>query len=185
VIAYAETALRGARGALSPALVSDLNALQAKAYARIGDREACHAAMSRAEDAAVRIRPGEKPPETSYVQAGLVETQHADALRALGDLSAARSYAQQSVDVAGSSHARGRVHRLATLAVIQAGQGDAEQAAATAWQMLDQAAGMESCSITERITTVRDAVTAVSDGRAAAGLAERVADMTGIPSRSR
>jgi hypothetical protein len=77
------------------------------------------------------------------------------------------------------------VHRLATLAVIQAGQGDADQAAGTAWRMLDQAAGMESCRITERITGVRDAITAASDGRAAAEFAERVADMTGIPPRSR
>ena len=44
---------------------------------------------------------------------------------------------------------------------------------------------MESCRITERITAVRDAITAASDGRAAAEFAERVADMTGIPPRSR
>ncbi len=50
VIQYAETALRGARGSLSPALVTDLNSLQAKAYARIGDRDGCHAAMTRAEE---------------------------------------------------------------------------------------------------------------------------------------
>ena len=112
VIQYAETALRGARGSLSPALVTDLNALQAKAYARIGDRGGCHASMTRAEEMSARIRPGEEPPETSYVQAGLVETQHADALRTLGDLTAARAYAQQSVDA--PAHSRGRVHRLAT-----------------------------------------------------------------------
>ena len=87
---------------LSPALVTDLSTLQAKAYARIGDRAGCHARMTRAEEMSARIRPGEEPPETSYVQAGLVETQHADALRALGDLAAARSYAQQSVDAAGA-----------------------------------------------------------------------------------
>ena len=179
VIQYAETALRGARGALSPALVTDLNALQAKAYARIGDREGCHASMTRAEDMAGRILPGEEPPETSYVQAGLVETQHADALRSLGDLDAARSYAQQSVDAAGHSHSRGRVHRLATLATIIAGQGDAESAAGTAALMLDQAAGMESRRIDDRITQVRNVVTSMSDGRAASELAERVADMTG------
>ena len=61
VIQYAETALRGARGRLSPALVTDLNALQAKAYARIGDRDGCHASMSRAEDMAARIRPAKSP----------------------------------------------------------------------------------------------------------------------------
>jgi hypothetical protein len=119
------------------------------------------------------------------VQVGLVETQHADALRSLGDLAAARSYAQQSVDAAAHSHSRGRVHRLATLTTILAGQGDAEAAAGTATAMLDQAAGMESRRIQERIVRVVDAVAGVSDGRAAAELAERVADMTGVPLRHR
>ncbi|HEV3382211.1 MAG TPA: hypothetical protein VG142_14700 [Trebonia sp.] len=130
-----------------------------------------------------RIRPAEEPPETSYVQAGLVETQHADALRALGDLVAARAYAQQAVDL--SSHARGRVHRLATLATILAGQGDADAAAGTANRMLDHAVGMESRRIEERILRVRDAVTSSSDGPAAAELAERVSDMTGVSLRRR
>jgi hypothetical protein len=49
--------------------------------------------------------------------------------------------------------------------------------------MLDRAAGMESRRIQERIMQVRDAVTGVSDGRAAAELAERVADMTGVALR--
>jgi hypothetical protein len=49
--------------------------------------------------------------------------------------------------------------------------------------MLDQAAGMESRRIQERIIRVRDAVTGVSDSRAATELAERVADMTGVPLR--
>jgi hypothetical protein len=185
VIQYAETALRGARGSLSPALITDLNALQAKAYARIGDRNGCHASMTRAEDAADHIRPDQEPPETSYVQAGLVQTQHADALRSLGDLTAARAYAQQSVDVAAHSHARGRVHRLATLATILAGQRDAEHAAATAMLMLDQAVGMESRRIEERIIGVRDAIAGMSDGRAAAELAERVSDLTGARLRTR
>jgi hypothetical protein len=51
-------------------------------------------------------------------------------------------------------------------------------------QMLDQAAGMDSRRITDRITGVRDAITAVSDGRSAAELAERVADMTAVSSRA-
>lgn len=184
VIQYAETALRGAHGSLSAALVTDLNSLQAKAYARIGDRDGCHAAMTRAEAAATRIRLEQEPPETSYVQAGLVETQHADALRTLGDLIAARAYAQQSVDAAAHSHARGRVHRLATLATVLAGQRDAEHAVGTAMRMLDHATGMESRRIHERIIAVRDAITTVSDGRASAELAERITDMTGAHLRA-
>lgn len=185
VIQYAETALRGAGGNLSAALVTDLNSLQAKAYARIGDRNGCHAAMARAEATVMRIRPDQEPPETSYVQAGLVETQHADALRTLGDLTTARAYAQQSVDAAAFSHSRGRVHRLATLAAVLAGQGDAEGAASTAIQMLDQATGMESRRIQERIISVHEAITSASDGRASAELTERIADMTGAHLRAR
>jgi hypothetical protein len=183
VIQYTETALRGARRHLTPALVTDLSTLQAKAYARMGDRSGCHASMTRAEEMSGRIRLSEEPPETSYVQAGLVETQHADALRTLGDLGAARSYAQQAVDASGQSHTRGRVHRLATLATILAGQGDADMAASVAGQMLDQAAGMESCRIEERILKVRDAVAAAGDGHAVKELAERVEDITGAPMR--
>jgi hypothetical protein len=92
----------------------------------MGDRSGCHASMTRAEKMAGQIRLSEEPPETSYVQAGLVETQHADALKTLGDPGAARGYAQQAVDASAQSHTRGRVHRLATLATILAGQGDTD-----------------------------------------------------------
>ena len=181
VIQYAETALRAARQHMTPALVTDLSTLQAKAYARMGDRPSCHASMRRSEEMAARIRLSEEPPETGYVQPGLVEVQHADALRSLGDLTAARSYAERSVAASAHSHARGQVHRLATLAMILASQGDADAAAGIAGQMLDTAAGMESCRITDRITAVRDAVTATSDGAAARQLSERVNDVLGVP----
>lgn len=181
VIQYAETALRGARQHLTPALVTDLSTLQAKAYARMGDRPGCHASMRRSEEMAARIRLSEEPPETGYVQPGLVEVQHADALRRLGDLTAARSYAERSVAAAGQSHVRGQVHRFATLATILASQGDADAAAGIAGQMLDKATGMESCRIQDRIAAVRDAVTAVSDGAAARQLSERVDDVLGVP----
>jgi hypothetical protein len=119
------------------------------------------------------------------VQAGLVGTQHADALRTLGNLTAARTYAQQSVDAAAHSHARGRVHRLATLATVLAGQGDAEHAAGTGMRMLDHATGMESRRIHERIIAIRDAIGGMSDGRASGELAERIADVTGAHLRAR
>jgi hypothetical protein len=160
VIQYAETALRGARQYLTPALVTDLNTLQ---------------------EMASRIRPGDEPPETGYVQPGLVEVQYADALARLGDLTAACGYAERAVAGADECHLRGQVHRLATLATILAGQGEADTAANIAGQMLDKAVGMESCRIQDRIVAVRNAVTAVSDGQAACDLSERVEDVIGVP----
>jgi len=180
VIQYAETALRGAGRALTPALTADLSTLQAKSYARMGDRAGCHASMRRADDMVARILPDEEPPEMGYVQPGLVDVQHAEALRRLGDLSAAHSYACQAIAVVGECHQRGQVHRFATLATVLAEQGDAEAAAAAAGEMLDRAAGMESCRIEERVIADRDAITSRSDGVAARAFAERVSDVLAI-----
>jgi hypothetical protein len=147
----------------------------------MGDRSGCHASMRRSEEIAARIRLNEEPPETGYVQPGLVEVQHADALRRLGALTSARSYAERSVAAAGESHMRGRVHRLATLATILAGQGEAEAAAGIAGRMLDSATGMESCRVHDHVVAVRDATTAVSDRAAARELSGRVDDVIGVP----
>ena len=51
--------------------------------------------------------------------------------------------------------------------------------------MLDHATGMESRRIEERITAVRDAITGMSDGQAAAEVAERAAAITGASLRTR
>jgi hypothetical protein len=99
----------------------------------------------------------------------------------LGDLTAARGYAERAVAGADERHLRGQVHRLATLATILARQGEADTATNIAGQMLDKAVGMESRRIQDRIVAVRDAITAVSDDRAARDLSERVEDVIGVP----
>lgn len=144
VVQYAETALRGARSSLSPALVSDLCTLQAKAYARMGHRSECHQQMRKAEQMAGRIRVGEEPPETGYVQPGMAALQHAEALRQLHDLVAAQRYAEEALRIGEACHLRSQMHRFATLAMVLADRGQAEESAHAAGQMLDRARGMES-----------------------------------------
>lgn len=158
VLQYSETALRGSRNELSPALVVDLHTLRAKAYARIGDRRGCHENMRGAESAVGRIRRENEPPETGYVQPGLVETQHAEALRRLGDLKGAQEYAEESVRTSDDCHARGQAHRLATLALVLGQRGAVEEAVTVGDQMLDRAQGMESGRILDRVQTVVDAL---------------------------
>ncbi|TDC96608.1 transcriptional regulator [Actinomadura sp. 7K507] len=162
VVQYAQTALRGAHGHLSPALAVDLHTLQAKAYARIGDTRGSHRHMTQAES--IQISPENEPPETGYVQPGLVETQHADVLRRLGDLRAAQTYAEEAVRAFGGTHLRGQAHRLATLAQVQGERGHAEEAAATAQQMLDRTEGMESGRIRDRVTGLARALAAYDTG---------------------
>ncbi|MFI5830393.1 transcriptional regulator [Streptomyces sp. NPDC051578] len=153
-VAFAEAALRSAGRHTTPALTADLYAMQAKAYARLGDGAAALACIRHAEAAAERIRPGAEPAETGYVQPGLVNVQVAEALLSLGDLDAAH---EQAAAAAGTpAHERGRVHRLAMLCEIQLRQGEADRAVASAAEMAERAKGMESLRLRDRLRAVRE-----------------------------
>ena len=54
------------------------------------------------------------------------------------------------------AHDRGRVHRLAMLSTIELRQGNADKAVATAVQMAEQARGMESQRLRDRLRAVRE-----------------------------
>lgn len=181
VVQYAETAMRAARTYLSPALMSDLCSLQSRAYARMGDRSKCHEQMRLAEQLAHRVRACEEPPETGYVQPGLTETQYAEALRQLGDLEPAQTYAEEALNTADQCHVRGQVHRYATLAMVLAARGEIEQGADTALQMLDRAQGMESRRIRDHILAVSEAIGGRSDSIVAREVSERVKAQFTVP----
>ncbi|MDW4906877.1 transcriptional regulator [Streptomyces sp. ADMS] len=153
-VAFAEAALRAAGRHITPALASDLYAMQAKAYAHLGDGSSALSCIRLAEQAADRIRRGYEPDETGYVQPGLVNVQVAEALLSLGDLAAAGEHAVAAVD--NPAHDRGRVHRLAMLSQIELRRGNADKAVATAVQMAEQARGMESQRLRDRLRAVRE-----------------------------
>ncbi|MGP3949100.1 transcriptional regulator [Streptomyces sp. 7N604] len=153
-VAFAESALRAAGPHITPALAADLYAMQAKAYARLGDGTSALSCIRRAEAAAERIRRGQEPAETGYVQPGLVNVQVAEALLSLGDLGAAREHAAAAVG--SPAHDRGRVHRLAMLTHVELRQGDADRAVATAVEMTETARGMESQRLRDRLRAVRE-----------------------------
>jgi hypothetical protein len=172
-VAFAEAALRAAGTELTPALATDLHAMQAKAYAYLGDTGNALSCIRRAETAAGRISVGTEPDETGYVQPGLVNVQVAEALLRLGDLPAAR---EQATAAAGApAHDRGRVHRLAMLAQIELRQGEADRAVATAVEMTEAARGMESQRLRDRLRVVRNHLAASGFARAdeAAALIDR------------
>ncbi|MFD9358640.1 transcriptional regulator [Streptomyces sp. NPDC060031] len=153
-VAFAEAALRSAGRHTTAALAADLYAMQAKAYAQLGDTTAALACIHKAEAAAERIRRAAEPDETGYVQPGLVNVQVAEALLSLGDLHAAHEQAAAAVGT--PAHDRGRVHRLAMLCEIQLRQGEADQAVAAAAEMAERAKGMESLRLRDRLRAVRE-----------------------------
>jgi hypothetical protein len=177
-VAFAEAGLRTAGHAISPALACDLHAMQAKAFARLGDQDGAHRAMKRAETAGGLIRPDEEPDETGYVQPGLLETSLADTLMRLGDTGPAQVYAKSAVDI--QTHERGRVHRLATLADCELRAGHVDQAAGTATRMLDTMQGMESHRLHDRLVGVRRNL-AATRSRSVGEVVGRIDDTLRIP----
>ncbi|MFD5328976.1 transcriptional regulator [Streptomyces sp. NPDC127092] len=177
-VAFAEAALRSAGREITPALAADLTAMQAKAYAHLGDGAAALACILRAEAEAERISPGREPAETGYVQPGLVNVQVAEALLSLGELAAAHEHAAAAVGT--PAHDRGRVHRLAMLCQIELRQGEPDRAARTAEQMTEQARGMESRRLRDRLRLVREQLLA-SGGEEARRAAEIVDSALRVP----
>ncbi|MEU1213717.1 transcriptional regulator [Streptomyces sp. NPDC005791] len=169
-VAFAEAALRAAGPHITPALATDLHAMQAKAYAQLGDHRGALDSIGRAEAQAGRIRSGGEPDETGYVQPGLVNVQVAEALLCLGDLAGAREHAAAAVR--SPAHDRGTVHRLAMLTHLELLQGEADKAAGTASDMAERARGMESRRLRDRLRAVRDhlATSGSADAAAAAGV---------------
>ncbi|MFI2781728.1 transcriptional regulator [Streptomyces sp. ALB3] len=169
-VAFAEAALRAAGPHITPALATDLHAMQAKAYAQLGDHRGALECIRRAEAEAGRIRSGGEPAETGYVQPGLVNVQVAEALLRLGDLSGAREHAAAAVR--SPAHDRGTVHRLAMLTHLELLQGEADKAAGTASDMAERARGMESQRLRDRMRSVREhlAASGSADAEAAARL---------------
>ena len=175
-IAFAEAGLRSAGAHISPALRTDLYVMQAKAFAGMKAVSEAHRCITLAEQTAGRIRHQEEPPETRYVQPGLVEAQLAEALIGLGELRPARAFAVEAVRTNALAHARGRVHRMATLATVDLDLGEAERAAASATTMVELAVGMESHHLQHRFEILRDRLmrTGNAAARDAAALIDQV-----------
>lgn len=174
-VQYAETALRFAPS-LTPALVADLHSLAGKAYARMGDAPLCVRHLRASERAAESVCSAGEPDEVSYVQPSLIQIQAAEALRRLGDTAGALPYAEEAVRTASESHLRGRVHRHACLALILAERGEIDRSVHLAGSMLDDAAGMESARIRERVNTVMRMLRPYVAVREVSDLMERVVD---------
>ncbi|MET9881433.1 transcriptional regulator [Actinacidiphila glaucinigra] len=177
-VAFAEAGLRTAGPHISPALATDLYAMQAKAFARMGDDTSAHRCMRLAEKAAEAIRRDSEPAETGYVQPGLVEAQFAEALMSLGDTTPAQEYALEAVRM--QAHARGRVHRLATLTIAQLRGGDADLASSTAVLMVDEACGIDSHRLRDRLVSIRQCM-ADQGGAAARDTAELIEETLRVP----
>jgi len=179
-VAFATVGLRVAGTSISPALSTELRLQRAKAYAALGEATDARRDIRRAERAHDRIRVDEEPPETSYVQPGLLETQIGAALLSLRDLTVAMTFAEAAAST--TTHPRGNVNRLVTVTMISMARGDLDRAAIAASTMLDTARGMESGRLSQRFRTIRALMARHRSSNALREVSERLDLELAIPS---
>lgn len=102
----------------------------------------------------------------------------ADTLMRLGDTAPAQQYAAEAVAV--QTHARGKVHRLATLSDCELRAGEVDRAVGTAELMLDTVRGMESRRLMDRLASTRSRLAATHSG-AVRDVVGRIDDTLRIP----
>lgn len=179
-IGIADATLRAGRGWLSAALRTDLHAMQAKAYAKMGLRAECVSELGRAEMVAGQIAFENEPLETSYVHPGLLELKHAEALLELGDLVQAQGLAETSMAL-GPPDPRGHFYAYATLAQVLAARQQIEESLVWTENALVVAGGMESWRVTDRLRIVVESLVPYRNVAAVRNLIMRAGLMLSVP----
>lgn len=146
----ARAAISGAGTAATPTLLARLSVTEARGFALLGDHREARAAIRRADKAMDRSDPALDPAWlTSYSPA-----HHAGsvmhALRDLGLYREAAARGEVALDLP-AMNVRTRALHSTLLATVQAGQGDVEEACATADRALAASPELTSARLNERL----------------------------------
>lgn len=155
--ALADIGLRSSTSAGAASLTVDIQAMKAKALAGMGDSSAALSVINELELSINNIPTHDGIVEASYVQEVQLRSKLAEALTSLGDFAAAQRFAEQAF--VRDDHARGKVNRLASMAMLEIAQDEIERAAQIICEMVENAQGMESRRLGSRFAELRAALT--------------------------
>lgn len=157
----------GSRDSSTATTQAMLHAVEARAYATLGQVSKCHRAVRMAEDCFDERRPGEDPAWISFFNEAELNAENAHSYRDLA-YAAGRSstYASLAHPVmekavrlfsADTVHQRAYALNLVGMATVHLLQRDAEQTAALTVQAVSVARGVRSERVNTRIRTTADA----------------------------
>jgi hypothetical protein len=150
----AQSGRQGLRGASSPACLSDLWALEARAQALLGDKKAAAHAVAQSEAAYEQVNPEAEQEWALFIDPAYLHGEHAVTFRDIGDAASAEEHARRSIDHARQQkRARRGALSQAALSGAHLQRGDLEAA---------HAAGLRALSLTGKVKSSR-AVEAVVD----------------------
>lgn len=148
----ARTGQRGIRVDDSPACMTDLLILEARALAALGEREAAASAVAAAEATFGRVVPEDEPEWARFIDVAYVFGEAAHCFRDLSDVDQIERFAGESAqEAARQQRARRGALSHAALATGQLLRGQPEAAAATGMQVVDLAATVDSSRCLETV----------------------------------
>lgn len=157
---------RGITADDSPACLSDLQVLEARAHATVGDSVAASRAVVQAEHTFRKVIPENEPEWARFIDPAYLFGEIANAFRDLGEPAQVERFGADSArDAKRQGRARRGALTSAALAVAEIQRGEVEAAAARGVQVIDMAAMVQSSRTKE---TVRD-------------LARRLSRFGGVP----
>ncbi|MGH3795856.1 MAG: hypothetical protein ACRDSP_13310 [Pseudonocardiaceae bacterium] len=153
-VTFIETALAGARGRATPALLAQLHSQQSYAFAALGDESACHTAISQSRTQVEQLKSDDDPPWLYWMSTSLIEIRSGDSLLELGQPDQAATLLSDGLTQLSPSFVRDRQVYLTVLADALARPGkqrDLDAAAGLGMQSIDLAESLDSTRGADRL----------------------------------
>jgi len=146
-VTFIETALAGARGRATPALLAELHFRQAYAFASLRDTSACTAAISQARTQVEQLKPDNDPPWLYWLDPAAIAVGAGNCHLLLGQPDQAAILLSEGIAQFSASFVRDRqlyVTRLAEARARPGKQRDLDAAAALGMESIDLAETLDS-----------------------------------------
>jgi DNA-binding XRE family transcriptional regulator len=151
----AQTAIQGASGAVTPAVRAAVQAVLARAHARLGDERACTVALTAAETGLAASDAGSEPAWIGYFTAAYLADEVAHCLFDLDRHHAAQREVRQAIASVGAERVRRLAIDTALLASSLARAGQVDEACAYGHDAVDLAARTRSMRGVQRVAQMR------------------------------
>jgi hypothetical protein len=154
-VALARAGLTMSHGHSTPTVTAQLNAVEARGQALLGDASATRQAVLEAERLYERSRPGEEPPWVSFYTAAELAADLGRCLRDIGEPEPAAELIQWAMDRYEPWRVRSRCFVQTDLAAVHLVGRELERAATLGHDALSTATDIRSTRIVDRIRTLK------------------------------
>lgn len=163
----------------SPACLADLWALEARASAKLGDRQAAASCVARSESVFEAVRLEEEPQWAAFIDPAYLHGEHANTFCDLGQADNIGEHAQRSIDYARKQNrARRGALSQAALATSHLERNDLDAAYSAGLRTLALARKVKSSRTIETVQDLRQRMRPFGNHRLVADFNERARELT-------